>query len=220
MLAKYTSSPGKQHVQVLRGLLAYLKGTIYKGIVLGKRSDDQLVAFADSDWAQDPDDRCSVSGGVLKWGDSVIHWFSRKQGMICTSTAEAESHAMLDMSYDIISAQRLIQTMGGFFGVTMGKTVLYTDNLPAMQAILNKAGRTKHYDIRFKFIGQCVLQGVFEIRKIASVDNLADALTKPLRAITFRRFSQVLLADTYFIGQNLVSLSTDQILGEGVDVRV
>ena len=56
-----------------------------------------MVGYADSDWADDVDDRRSVSGGALFIDGSLVAWVSRKQNLVCTSTAEAEIHAVMEV---------------------------------------------------------------------------------------------------------------------------
>ena len=47
-------------------------------------------------------------------------------------------------------------------------------------------GRTKHYDLRIKYLAFGISEGLFEIEKVASKDNVADVFTKALRATRFR----------------------------------
>ena len=146
------SRPAKDHWEAAVDVVAYLKGTRAKGIKLGKGTGTQIIAYADSDWAGDIEDRISVSGGIIFWGDSIVSWFSRKQSMVCLSTAEAETHALVDVGKELIYVKQLISEMLVFFG--MGWTqipVVFTDNQPAIDAVFGGKGRTKHYDIRIKF---------------------------------------------------------------------
>ena len=87
-----------------------------------------MVGYADSDWGNDIDDRMSISGGIIYWG-TVVSWFSRKQTMASLSTAEAESHAMVDVSKEIIYVQRIVAEVMKFFGrEDLLKPVIYSDN--------------------------------------------------------------------------------------------
>ena len=67
-------------------------------------------------------------------------------------------------------------------------TVLYGDNLPAIQSIGNDSARsrTKHLDIRLKFCGEVVKAGKIQIKYVKTASNLADILTKPLPAPRFK----------------------------------
>jgi hypothetical protein len=187
ILSKFVSKPGKVHWDAAVNLLGYLKGTANMGILLGRLNDGQIYGYADSDWAADTQDRKSISGGIVFWGASVISWFSRKQQMISLSTAEAESHAMVDTSKEVIYVQRLAGEVGKFLKLEkVGVPIVYSDNQPALDAVLNGKGRTKHYDLRIKFLAFGVLEGLFLFKWVPSRDNVADVFTKALRAVQFK----------------------------------
>ena len=71
------------------------------------------------------------------------------------------------------------------------KPIICSDNQPAIDAVLNGKGRTKHYDLRIKFLSTGMVQGMFAILKVSTRDNLADIFTKVLRAVRFRMFNLV-----------------------------
>lgn len=60
-----------------------------------------LTAFADADWANDPNDRRSYTGFVVKLGNNVINWELRKQRCVALSSTEAEYLAITDVCKDI-----------------------------------------------------------------------------------------------------------------------
>ncbi|KAK9059497.1 hypothetical protein SSX86_020199 [Deinandra increscens subsp. villosa] len=49
-LAQFMHQPTQTHWQALKRLLRYLKGTVYHGLFLNKKSPLTLAAFSDSDW--------------------------------------------------------------------------------------------------------------------------------------------------------------------------
>lgn len=61
-------------------------------------------------------------------------------------------------------------------------TIIYVDNQGAIDLTKNAVHhkRSKHIDIKYHFIRDCVANGIVEIPHVASEDNIADVLTKPL----------------------------------------
>jgi hypothetical protein len=188
-LTRFISNPAKQHWDAALNVLGYLKRTATYGIVLGKVNgemflSDKIVGFSDSDWASDVDDRISVLGGVVLWGGSIVSWFARKQTMVATSTAEAETLAAVEVAYLVMALKELVSEILGF-NEQQVCTVIYMDNQPALDAILQGKGRGKHYSTKTKFLAQCVNLEKFAFQKIASERNLADIFTKSLRKVRF-----------------------------------
>jgi hypothetical protein len=195
-LAKFLSCPGEEHWKVAIDVLSYVINTKDKGIVLGKvdRIRRGIVGFSDSDWANDTDDRKSVSGGALFWEGNLVSWWSRKQNMVCTSTAEAEVHALLGMVEAVRNVKCLLEELVvNFFGDHLELPTILTDNEPALDAIRAKRGRTKHYDIKVKHIAEAVGRNEFQLQYVPTAVNLADVFTKALRAVRFHELIDKLM---------------------------
>ena len=71
-VARHAHNPCMRNVQ-------HLKGTREKGIVYEKSPSSQLVAFADSSYAENKQDWRSVSGGAVLYAGGVVSWFSLTQ---------------------------------------------------------------------------------------------------------------------------------------------
>ena len=46
--------------------------------------------------------------------------------------------------------------------------------------------RTKHIDVRYHFLREIVTEGVIQILKIATTENPADMMTKPVAVYKFK----------------------------------
>ncbi|VVA23262.1 Hypothetical predicted protein, partial [Prunus dulcis] len=64
-LSQFMHKPSESHWQALKRLLRYLKGTLYFGLHLSRRSSHRLYAFSDADWAGNLDDRKSTTAYVV-----------------------------------------------------------------------------------------------------------------------------------------------------------
>ncbi|GJY91974.1 putative ribonuclease H-like domain-containing protein [Tanacetum coccineum] len=72
------------------GSLMYLKGQPLLGLWYPKESPFDLVAYSDSDYDGDNQDRKSTIGGCQFLGRRLISWQCKKQTIVATSTTEAE----------------------------------------------------------------------------------------------------------------------------------
>jgi hypothetical protein len=211
-LAKFVADPGVHHWEAAMQVLKYLGATKSYGILLGGERATRVVAYSDSDWASDVEDRVSVSGGVVYFGGSVICWFSRKQRMVCTSTAEAETHAITDVVKLVLHVSAvLLEVAGSILSFNVENIpVIYTDNQPAIDAI-NGNGRNKHYDIRIKFVREHLDNGDFKLVKIPTAENVSDILTKPLRRNKFFYFQQGLVCEGRLYDGGVVAMCEGDI---------
>jgi hypothetical protein len=62
---------------------------------------------------------------------------------------------------------------------------LYGDNIFAIALMKNPVfhGRSKHIDVKFHFIRECVERGKIAVKKVHTLEQKADALTKPMPAV-------------------------------------
>uniref|UniRef100_A0A3Q7FCI9 Reverse transcriptase Ty1/copia-type domain-containing protein n=1 Tax=Solanum lycopersicum TaxID=4081 RepID=A0A3Q7FCI9_SOLLC len=75
-------SPKKSHWDAVTRVVRYLKGTIVKPA-------NMITCWCDSDWASCPNIRRSITGNVVKFGESLVSWKSKKQQTVSKSSAEA-----------------------------------------------------------------------------------------------------------------------------------
>ncbi len=88
-VAQFGSSPIRSRWEAVKRILGYLKGTQHHGVSYGRSDDFRLVAYSDSDFAGNSDDRRSISGTVLMLNGGTAAWASRKQKCSSLSTLEA-----------------------------------------------------------------------------------------------------------------------------------
>ncbi|KAL0318105.1 UNVERIFIED_CONTAM: Retrovirus-related Pol polyprotein from transposon RE2 [Sesamum calycinum] len=81
-LSQFMHCPSTLHWCAVKRLLRYLVGTLDYGLLLRKNSPRTLHAFADADWAGDPNDRTSTSAYVVFLGANPISWSSKKQKLL------------------------------------------------------------------------------------------------------------------------------------------
>ena len=185
-LTQYFSAPRALHWEQALRCLGYLVGTSEYGILLGAGGPEELVAYSDSDWAGNPITRRSVGGYLIFFGNSILCWGSKTQrGIIALPSTEAEFNQLALSVRQVLFIQPIFCDVG--YSNIEKLTVLYGDNLPAIQSIGNDSARsrTKHLDIRLKFCGEVVKAGKLKIEYVQTASNIADILTKPLPAPRF-----------------------------------
>ncbi|MBW0576868.1 hypothetical protein O181_116583 [Austropuccinia psidii MF-1] len=94
-LSRYSISPNQCHWNSLKHLIRYLNGTKDKSLVYEQQPiKETLTGWANADYANDKEDRKSVSGYVILAFSNPICWLSKKQSVVAQSTTEAEYIAM------------------------------------------------------------------------------------------------------------------------------
>ena len=194
-LSKFASNPSQQHLNYARYILKYLQGTKEYALCYDGASNSGLIAYSDSDWAEDRDDRHSTSGFIFMMANCVVSWASRRQPTVSLSSTEAEYKAASDTCRQLA----WLRNFGGELGDNMtAPTPLCLDNQGSIFLAVNPAvdRRTKHIEIRYHFIREFYESGETDIYFVASKDQLADPLTKnvPLKSIEdFRSLTGMVL---------------------------
>ncbi|GKA20830.1 hypothetical protein Tco_0700819, partial [Tanacetum coccineum] len=137
-----------------------------------------LTAFADADHANYPDTRHSTSGSMQFLGDRLVSWSSKRQKITAISSTEAEYIAMTGCFAQILWMRlQLID-----YGLGFNKIPMYCDNKSAIALYCNNVqhSKSKHIDIRFRFIKEHVENGVIELYFVNTEYQLADIFTKAL----------------------------------------
>lgn len=74
LISRYMENPTELHLQVAKRVLRYLKGTLDFGIFYKKGGNNELIAYTDSDYAGDLEDRKSTSGYVFLLSSEAVSW--------------------------------------------------------------------------------------------------------------------------------------------------
>nr|XP_025702512.1 uncharacterized protein LOC112803216 [Arachis hypogaea] len=92
ILSQFLDSPCDSHWDAAVRVLRYIKGAPGKGLLYEDKGHNQIVGYADADWAGSPSDRRSTSG------------YSR-------SSAEAEYRAMALATCELIWLKQLVKEL-------------------------------------------------------------------------------------------------------------
>ena len=178
VVSKFNANPNAAHLTAVKRILRYLKGTVNLALKYEKTESGTLIGFSDADWAGDQDDRRSTTGNMFFLSGGAVSWFSKKQATVALSTAEAEYVALSQAAQEGTWLKRLLTELG----MSDSPTVILEDNQGAMAIAKNPVNhsRTKHTDIRYHYICECVQNEQVKVQYCPTVDMKADILTKPL----------------------------------------
>lgn len=191
LVSRYMERPTELHMQAMKRILRYVKGTTDLGIFYKKGGDGKLAAYSDSDYAGDIDDRRSTSGYVFLLSTGAVSWSSKKQPVVTLSTTEAEFIAAASCACQGIWMRRVLDKLG----CNQSKcTAIFCDNSSTIKLSRNPVmhGRSKHIDVRFHFLRELTRDGVVELVHCGSQSQFADIMTKPLKLETFERMRELL----------------------------
>jgi len=180
--SRQSIDPGVPHWEAIKWVLAYLAGTIEFGICYGGTGiANHLVGYSDSDFAGCEDTRRSTSGLIFILNEGAISWTCHLQKPIALSTAEAEYYAAGHASKEIAWQRNLLEEIGF---KQQEPTPLLCDNKSTIMMVHNPVfhARTKHIELKYHFIRKEFKQKKIRLLSVPSADELADFLTKPLKA--------------------------------------
>ncbi|GJW13228.1 retrovirus-related pol polyprotein from transposon TNT 1-94 [Tanacetum coccineum] len=183
LCARFQEAPKTSHLEAVKRIFRYIKGTTHLGLWYPKGTNIETVVYADSDHAGDYVDRKSTSGICTFVGCCLTSWFSKKQTALAISTTKAEYvSAEKACQQALWMKQALID-----YDVRLDDVPIMCDNKGAIDLSKNPVqhSHTKHIEIRHHFLRDNVQKGHISIKKVPSIDNIADILTKPLKRESF-----------------------------------
>ncbi|GJV92383.1 retrovirus-related pol polyprotein from transposon TNT 1-94, partial [Tanacetum coccineum] len=89
LCARYQAKPTEKHLNVVKLIVQYLKGTINMDLWYSKDTSMSMTTYADADHVGCQDTRRSTSGSTQFLGDKLVSWSSKKQKYTAISSIEA-----------------------------------------------------------------------------------------------------------------------------------
>ena len=133
-----------------------------------------VTGYTDSDWAGCSVTAKSTSGGIICIGAHTIKSYSRQQKTIALSSAEAELHAMVAASAEVMGVIGLCSDLG----MHMQGEIL-ADSSAAL-GISNRSGigKVRHLRIQALWVQEVRSTGRLGYKKVLGTLNPSDILTK------------------------------------------
>ncbi|XP_019242524.1 PREDICTED: uncharacterized protein LOC109232535 [Nicotiana attenuata] len=172
-------SPKVSHMEAALRVVTYLKQAPGLGLLMPEESSSKLTAYCDSDWGACIQTMRSVTGYLVKFGNALISWKSKKQSTVSRSLAEVEFRSMASCAAEVIWLTGLFNELGVKIELP---TTLICNSKAAIQIADNPIfhERIKHIDIDCHFVREKISVGLLRTEHVNTEDQLADLLTKGL----------------------------------------
>ncbi|GKC44475.1 retrovirus-related pol polyprotein from transposon TNT 1-94 [Tanacetum coccineum] len=178
LCAQNQAKPTEKHLNVVKRIFRYLKGTINMGLWYSKDNDMSLIAYSDADHAGCQDTRRSTSESAQFLGDKLVSWSSKKQKSTAISSTKAEYISFSGCCTQILCMRSQLTD----YGFQFNKIPLYYDNKSSIALCCNNVQhfKAKHIDVRYHFIKDQVENGIVKLYFVQMEYQLADIFNKPL----------------------------------------
>nr|XP_016494208.1 PREDICTED: uncharacterized mitochondrial protein AtMg00810-like [Nicotiana tabacum] len=87
-LSQFMHSPKSSHMEAALRVVRCVKHCPGLGMLMKAGCSGSLASFWDVDWAACPNSRRSITGYLVKFGDSLISWESKKQSTVSQKFTE------------------------------------------------------------------------------------------------------------------------------------
>ena len=176
LLGRRTSKPGTNNMKTALQVGQYLASTKDEGLTITRRSEAQIVLYADASYGGE--NSRSQSGSLVTLYGIPVMWSSRRQDVVSMSITEAEYIACSETAKDSQWIAQFLKELRMETTIPM----MFTDNEAALKLTKTQTfhRRTRHIEHRFHYIRELVDQKAIRIAGIKGKNNPADPLTKLL----------------------------------------
>ena len=178
-LARYMTNATEEHLTHAKGVIRYLKGHKSRQLVWNAASVQapfrpcEFYAFADSSWADVVPSRKSTHCYMIFVNGAVFSWKSAVASVLAMSSTEAELIALCACAADVAYCRKVANELGF---LQWRPTVIHEDNEGAKKLAEsgNFKGRSKHFELRWKFLVDFCRRGIVTIKAVKRILQLAD----------------------------------------------
>ncbi|GKC68253.1 retrovirus-related pol polyprotein from transposon RE1 [Tanacetum coccineum] len=100
-LSQFLQQSRTTHMKAFLKVIRYVKWSMGQGLFFPVKNNLYLTAYCDSDWANCPFTRRSITGYEVFLGSCLISWKSKKQTVVSRSSTEAEYRALADSTCEV-----------------------------------------------------------------------------------------------------------------------
>ena len=82
LVIRYMESPRQVHLQAVKRIMRYIKGTTTFGLFYSSSKKIEIVGYLDNDWGGDSDERKNTSGHCFMIGKTICLWSSKNSQLL------------------------------------------------------------------------------------------------------------------------------------------
>jgi ribonuclease HI len=207
ILSQFAANPARMHWKALKRVLSYLYTTKNRRLTYGVDAEaqrkwihdpdhDALSFYVDANHGGCKDTGRSTTGILMIMNGDCVHHKSKKQKLVCNSTAAAELYAVAKAARWADVFRRTYFHLSDMWQKTIN---IFTDS----QVVIKMLERgtmslsTKHLHLAFHEIKEHIDEGHIKLIHVAGTDNPADLLTKPLGRVLHEKHANTIFRDDF-----------------------
>ena len=205
-VSQFMGRANPAHFQAMLRVLEYCVGTPERGLVLAPKGEwdgkDKSYKFVisgrcDAEHAKCHETRRSVGGHVVYLNGAPVVIACRKQRIVSISIGEAELIQATELAQDMLYVYRELTEMGLSVETPMIEEI---DNSGAIDIANNwsSTGRTRHMDIRYKFLRELKEANLIRCVWIPTDLNETDIFTKNCQGPLFQKHIKKFVGEDHY----------------------
>jgi hypothetical protein len=145
----------------------------------GNTKEVNFEVYTDASFANQKEDRKSISGYTIQMANCSVSWASRKQECVSLHTAEAE---LIALSEGIKESEWIWFLLKEIGFVLKDPVQVWCDSTSAIASVKNPGNHkaSKHIEIRHLYARDILEKGRIKVDYVSTHEMLADAMTKAL----------------------------------------
>ena len=197
-LSKFSRNPGIKHVQALKRLLRYLKGTANRCLVYSFANAPPrtgVYGYFDAAHADDADTLKTTMAYVFFFEGCAISWKTKLHTSVTLSTNHSEYCAASKAAREAKWLDKIFSCLN--YTSSIKPIQLFSDSQGAIAMAYNPVHReaSKHVNLADHYVREQVDEGTILITYVPTAVMLADALTKALPKTQFLKLILSFMVD-------------------------
>lgn len=186
--SQFAIGTSDHHFKHLLRVLKYLFFTKARNFTYTRKATvvSIIEIYSDAGWGNCPETSRAFSGAVVFVCGNLTNWYSKKQSSVALSSTESEIVAVCEAIPEAIWTRRQLLDLGKKFDEN-SRCIIYEDNQSCLKFIADNwnSKRSKHADVKYRFIRDIVEAGLFKFKYVESSCQLTNVFTKNLSQIKF-----------------------------------